>query len=90
MAMKRVAQLAYGMCAAGLVVGLSAPASATRGPALPGSTVAHPYILVKDKSEKESSAEAKVPPGCKAVARPLGEVRVTRTINCLKPRPILM
>jgi len=89
MAMKPVAQLAYGLFAAGLIVGLCTPASATYGPALPNAS-AHPVIFAKDKSEKDSSADAKIPAGCKAVAKPLGEIRVTRTINCLKPRPILM
>jgi hypothetical protein len=74
--------------AAALIAGFSVPATATRGTTQ--TTSVEPFTLVKEKGEKESTADAKLPTGCRPIAKNLGDARPPRNTNCLKPRPILM
>ncbi len=88
MGMANRARIANGILATALIAGFSVPAAATRGPTQTAS--AEPFTLVKEKGDKESTADAKLPTGCRPIAKNLGDTRPTRNTNCLKPRPILM
>jgi hypothetical protein len=90
MGMVNRARIANGIVAAVLIAGLSLPAHATRGPTLVQNAADQPITLLKEKSDKESAADAKLPSGCRPVTKNLGDPRPTRNTNCLKPRPILM